>query len=54
MEGDDDMRVEWSEVEQYKRTLNCTNYLSTNIHVYYMYNYKLIIVEATFYSKTYY
>ena len=44
MNGDnDDMRVEWSEVEQYKRTLNCSNYLSSNIHVYYMYNYKLFI-----------
>ena len=46
MNGDnDDMRDEWFEGEQYKRTLNCSNYLSTNIHVYFMYNYKLIIVE---------
>ena len=48
MDGDsDDMRDEWSEGEQYKRTLNCSNYLSTSIHVYYMYNYKLIIVELS-------
>ena len=29
--------------EQYKRTLNCSKYLSTTI--YYMYNYKPIIIE---------
>ena len=48
MDGDnDDMRDVWSEGEKYKRTLNCSNYLSTSIHVYYMYNYKLIIVELS-------